>query len=426
MTTTAPTTNPLVKAARDLTEIERCHDELRAQAIAAGDDPDMPGGAAMVALGPVADIEAWNYFNASTEEYADHPDDRLRRAYTSEPDEEPDEERWPPQQLIGYWAGELRTCRGEDYADLVRTFPSDLNYLRASLAWAAEHDPARWPRLAGDVRRARITIENIVSAGRRADRSRIVCDRDHCEDKPRLVRVYSPRYVVGWTCITCSTHTPAEYRCEDRQHRAVPSAQTCPRLVGPRKARHLCGSRLRIVTAEPTSCFNVRCPSFAAPVEVLASDPDHDGWKCPACKHRYNDKELQRAHAKMLWRPEAERLVRLQEAVATLKAQGRGERTVRRWLAPRLELVDRCTECAAIWDLHEYPACPAHLPPEEEGGDPITCGGFLDERWHGDAEAVVEGWCDIATRKTWLWWPDLWRLHLTTRATPRETGMMAS
>ncbi|MCR1785319.1 hypothetical protein KVF89_22455 [Nocardioides carbamazepini] len=420
MTTTAKTSDPIVKVARDLTEIEHCHDELRAQAIAAGDDPNMPGGAAMVALGPVADIEAWNHLSAAAEDYG--------RPYVSLDDEEDDEQRWPPQQLIGYWAGELRRLRGEDYAGLVRTFASDLNYVRGSLAWAAEHDTARWPRFAGDVRRARLTIENIVSAGRRADRSRIVCDRDHCEKtpQPRLVRVYSPRYVVGWTCATCSTHTPAEYRCEDRNHPAPASAQPCTRMVGPRKDRHLCGSRTRVVTPEPTVCLNVRCRSFTAPVEVLASDPARDGWKCPSCKHRYTDTELQRAHAKMLWRPEADRLVRLQEAVATLKSQGRGERTIRRWLAPRLELVDRCTECAAIHDHREHPACPVLLPPEEDGGEPVVCGGELAERWHGDAEAVVEGWCDIATHTTWLWWPDLWRLHLTTRTTPRERGMMAS
>lgn len=412
MTTTAPTTNPLVKVARDLAEIELCHDELRAQAIAAGDDPNIPGGAAMVALGPVADLEAWNHLSAAAEDYG--------RPYVSLDDEEDDEERWPPQQLIGYWVGEWRRARGQDYADLVRGFASDLNYIRESLAWAAEHETTRWARFAADVRRARITIENIVSAGRRADRSRIVCDRDHCEKKPRLVRTYSPRYVIGWTCSICSTHTPAEYRCEDRYHLAPPSAQPCQRLVGPRKARHACGSRTRIVTAEPTVCLNVRCPSFDPPAEVRASDPDHDGWKCPSCKHRYNDTELQRAHARMLWRPEADRLVRLQEAVATLKSQGRGERTVRRWLAPRLELVDRCTECAAIWPLEEYNVCPADIPTDDEGGEPETCGGELAERWHGDAEAVVEGWCDIATHTTWLWWPDLWRLHLTTRATPRS------
>lgn len=77
----------------------------------------------------------------------------------------------------------------------------------------------------------------------------------------------------------------------------------------------------------PGTCFNTRCSSFAPPAEVLASDPARDGWKCPSCKDRYTDTELLRAHGRMLWRPEAERW-----AVATLISQGRGERTIRRWL----------------------------------------------------------------------------------------------
>ncbi|KAB2806981.1 hypothetical protein F9L07_28525 [Pimelobacter simplex] len=427
MTPTAQTDNPLVKVVRDLTEIERCYDELRAQAIASGDDPDIPGGAAMVALGPVADLETWAHLLDATESYADHPDARLRRRpYTSVDDEEDDEDRWPPQQIIGYWVGEWRRRRGEDYDGLHRTPGSDLNYLRGALGWAQEHEASAFPRFAADVRRARLTAENIVAEGRRSDRSRIVCDRDYCTKKPRLVRTYAPRFLVGWTCTTCHDHTPAEYRCEDRNHLVPASELACTRMVGAKGARHACGSRTRPVTPPPAACCNPRCPAFAPPVEIHASAPERDGWKCPACKHRYDDQELQRAHARMLWRPEADRLVRLQEAVATLKAQGRGERTVRRWLAPRLELVDRCTECAALWPVEEYPACPADLPPEEPGGDPVTCGGILDEHWHGDAEAVVEGWCDIATHTTWLWWPDLWRLHLTTRSTRRDKARLTA
>lgn len=423
--TTTPTA-PVVAVARDLTEIETCYAELRAQAIANGDDPELPGGDAMVALGPVADLEQWLNLADTTAAYAEHPIERLRRTYTSVEDEEDDDRRWPPQQLVAWWSGQWRSRRGEDYDGHRRTITTEANYLRSLLGWAAAGDEPRWEAFAADIRLARLLAENLVAFGRRADRSRIVCDRDHCTRRPRLVKTYSPRYVVGWTCTTCSTHTPAEYRCEDRNHRAHPSAQACARVVGPKRDRHPCGSRLRPITPEPATCFNTRCPSFAAPAPAWASDAEHDGWKCPACKHRYTDRELQQAHARMLWRPEAERWVRLQEAVATLKAQGRGERTVRRWLSPRLELVDRCTECAAIWDLNEYPACPATVPPEEPGGEPEHCGGLLAEHWHGDADAVVEGWCDPETHTTWLWWPDLWRLHLATRTTPRRNGMMAS
>lgn len=422
--TTIPTDNPIVKVARDLTEIGRCFEELRAQAIADGGNPDIPGGAAMVALGPVADLETWANLNDTTAAYQNHPDEHLRRIFTSEPDED-DDDRWPPQQVIAYWAGRWRAARGEDYDGLIRTTPSEMNYLRQTLDWALENE-SQWATFTTDIRRARLVAENLVAEGYRADRSRIVCDRDGCEKNPRLIKAYSPRYLAGWRCHGCDTFTPAEYRCTDRNHLQPPSAAPCDRLTGPRKARVRCSSPTVMVTDPPAACFNTRCSSFDPPAEVLASDPSRDGWKCPSCKHRYTDDELIRAHGRMLWRPEAERWVRMQEAVATLKSQGRGERTVRRWLAPRLELVDRCTECAAMWEHQEHPACPATLPPEEKGGDPVECGGLLEERWHGDAEAVVAGWCDPATHVTWLWWPDLWRLHLTTRTTPRTPGMMSA
>lgn len=416
--TVAPTDNVVVKVARDLTEMAARWAELHAQAIAHGSNPDIPGGDAMVALGPVANIELWANLNDTTEAYRNHPLERLRRSYTSEVDED-DDERWPPQQYVVYWAGRWRAQRGEDYPDLKPTGATEFAYIRQLVDWAAEHEP-QFAAFANDIRRARVKLENLVHAGLRADRSRVVCDRDHCTTHPRLIRTYSPKYLTGWTCTTCTTCTAAEYRCTDHNHPAPASGQPCARMVGPRKERTTCGAPTRVVTTRPATCFNTRCPSFAEPAETWASDPTRDGWKCPACKYRYNEREHQRAHAKMLLRPEAERWVRQQEATATLTTQGRGLRTVRRWLAPRLELVDRCTECAAIWELGEYETCPALIRPEP-GDEPEHCGGDLDEHWHGDAEAVVEGYCDISTHTTWLWWPDLWRLHLTTRRTATKT-----
>lgn len=411
--------DPVVRVARDLTEITLCRAELRSQAIADGANPTIPGGAAMVALGPVADLETWANLVDTTAALAEHPDEHRRRIFTSIDDED-DDDRWPPHQIIAFWAGRWRAERGEDYADLRRTPTTEANYVRQLLPWAVEHE-AEWPRFADSIHRARLAAENLVARGRTAERSRIVCDRPGCEKHPRLVKAYSPRYLIGWTCSTCNTHTPATYRCTANGHPAPVSAQRCTRRIGPRDDRHPCGSRTAPSTAAPAACSNPTCPdAFTPPAETWASDPQHDRWKCPSCRHHFTDAELQRAHARMLWRPEAERWVRLPEAIATLKAQGRGERTIRRWLAPHLELVDRCTECAAIWDHQEHPACPATV--RDSGGAEEPCGGLLVERWHGNAEAVVAGYCDPATHATWVWWPDLWRLHLATRSTIRAVS----
>lgn len=406
MTTTPIPLDPTVKVSRDLTEIAACYADLEAQAIADGDNPLIPGGPAMFALGPIANLETWEHLVQSTE--------RFNRPLTSAEDEDPDD-AWSATQLVHYWAGEWRQARGEDYDDLTRSMATELNYIRTALSWAREHEP-RWDAFAGDIRTARTRLENTVSAGRRSDRSRICCDRPTCTTKsPQLVRVYARRYLTGWTCTTCSTATDALYVCEDCRRPAPASAGRCTRIVGPKSDRHPCGGRLRHQPA-PEFCFTPTCPSFAQPTEVHASNPDDDQWKCPICKHYFDDRELQKAHARMLWRPEADRMVRLPEAIATLKAQGRGERTIRRWLAPTREEADRCTVCAALWAYQEYGTCPAEI---EEDGETEVCGGELAQVWVGN-ETVVEGWCELATRTTWLWWPDLWRLHLNTRTTPRS------
>lgn len=417
MTTETPTGNPVVKVARDLTEIAVLYIERRAQAIAKAADRAMPGGDAMVSLGPVADMELWANLNDTTETYRNHPDERLRRTYTSEVDED-DDEHWPAHQVIAYWAGRWRAQRGEDYADLKRSDTTEISYVRQLVDWAADHEP-QFATFATDIRRARLRMENLVHAGRRADRTRVVCDRDHCDKHPRLVRVYSPRFLVGWMCSTCGGQTPAEYRCTDHGHPVTASAQPCNRRIGRKGERTACGSNTAVITPRPAACCNTRCHSFEQPIEVWASDATRDTWKCPSCKHYYTPAEFQRAHARMLWSDKAGRWVRIQEAVSTLISQGRGERTVRRWLGPRLEQVDRCLDCAAIHPLHEYPACPAEVV-EHPGEDPVVCGGILEPRWHGNAEAVIGGYCEISTRTTWLWWPDLWTLHNTTRTTPRQ------
>lgn len=140
-----------------------------------------------------------------------------------------------------------------------------------------------------------------------------------------------------------------------------------------------------------------------------AGDEGDDRWKCPRCKHRFDDDAFRRAHATQLRSEKAEKYVALPDAIGTLKAQGRAERTIRKWLAPPLEHVaDRCAECEAQFEPGEYPACVA------ETWDGEVCGGLLRKVHAGDPEAVVAGFCELDTRRTWVFWPDLWRLHLTT------------
>lgn len=273
-----PEVPEVVKVARDLREILNLHDALLAQAIAAGDNADIPGGAAMVALGNVANVEAWENQQQATERYG--------RAYTSVADEDPDE-AWSAYQLIEFWSESWRAQHGDDY-DMRRTIGTEANYVRQRLEWAWENEP-HWRDFAADINRARVRLEDIVHAGKRVERTRIVCDR--CEEAPRLIRIYGQ----------------AESGAEDR-------------------------------------------------------------WKCPGCKVRFDADDIHRAHARMLHSAGAERWINQTDAIGTLKAQGRSERTVRSWLA----------------------------------------------------DGVGAGFCDPIDHSVWVWWPELWRKHLATPTRQRR------
>lgn len=317
---------PVVKVARDLTEILDLYARLPAQALNHADAHLMPGGHAMVALGNVANIEAWENLQQATERYG--------RAYTSVEDEDPDE-AWSTYQLLEFWSEDWRRIHGAEYdaEEFKRTVATEAKFLRTVLGWAWDNEP-RWDDFAGDIRRARVKLEDVVHAGKRADRVRVQCDR--CESGPRLLRI------LGKTEAT-------------------------------------------------------------------------DRWKCPRCKHRFTRDEMHRAHARQLQHEGAAKYVDHADAIGTLRVLGRAERTIRKWLAP-LSPKHQCEECGETWPHQEYPACPKK---DRRGED---CGGLLATVWVGDRDAVLSGYCDVATRKVRVWWPDLWTRHLTTQTRRRDAS----
>lgn len=115
-------------------------------------------------------------------------------------------------------------------------------------------------------------------------------------------------------------------------------------------------------------CDQVSCEDVPPRlIKVYGRELADDHWKCPRCKTKFDEDARKRAHAKQLRQEGAQRYVALPDAVGTLRAQGRPERTIRKW-------------------LHE---------------------------------SEVHGYCEIATRRTLVWWPDLWLLHLTTKTRDR-------
>jgi hypothetical protein len=291
--------SPVVKVARDLTAILDSYERLQAQAINLSAAPAMPGGAAMVALGNVANMEAWeNRQQAMERVVAGAYGERVTmRAYTSVADEDPDE-AWSAFQLIEFWSEDWRHIHSMDFEPTPNrprpTIASEANFVRWALDWAWDNEPY-WDDFAMDINRARVRLEDILAEGKRFEKSRIECDR--------------------------------------------------------------CDSKAGLIVFRGT-----------------ADDGSDDRWKCsnPACKARLNSDDVQRAHAKMLRSEGAERWVPQADAISLLKAQGRPEPTIRAWLA------------------------------EGEG-------------W---------GYCDPKTHQVWVWWPDLWRKHLTTPT--RKRGNLTS
>lgn len=276
---------PVVKVARDLREIVELHAKLLSQALHHGNSPLMPGGEAMAAVANVANIEAWEHRNQATER-TELGFEGYRKAYTSAEDEDPDE-AWSAYQLLEFWAEQWRREHDAEY-DMRRTIATEANFLNGLLNWAWDN-LIEWDDFAADVNRARVKLEDILHAGKRFERSRIVCNM--CDAAPRL-------------------------------------------LV----------------------------------FRGIADDGGDDQWKCPGCKHKFDPAGAHRAHAAMLRSDGAERWVPQADAIATLKAQGRPERTVRAWLS----------------------------------------------------EGVGSAYCDPVTHQVWAWWPGLWSRHLETPTRNRD------
>lgn len=354
--------SPVTKVARNLTAIVELASSLEEQAIEKANDRLMPGGLAMVALAPVANLNEWSeQLEAAEYRHQSNPD---RWAFPSIEDEDDWE---PPLQTLRFWSEAWRTHHGMAYGATV-SLSSEANFIRWALDWAWDNEQ-HWDNFAKDVADTRSRLESLLYAGTREERTRVVCDRDQCAgNPPRLIKVHAPRRADSLVCPGCM----ATYAPDSETHCRV-------------------------------------CDKPTALETVWVSNPADDRFKCPSCKTRFALDEFTRAHAKQLRSESAEKYVHLTDAIGTLRAQGRAERTIRKWLEPPVDhTADQCTECGARQAPDEYAACPESTI---FGAD---CGGQLSPIFEGNPEGIVGGYCDIDTHKVWVWWPDLWHLHLVT------------
>lgn len=165
-------------------------------------------------------------------------------------------------------------------------------------------------------------------------------------------------------------------------------------------------------------CDNPTCETPRRLVFVHGSTEAEDRWKCRSCSTWYDVDGFRRAMARQYRSSEAEKYIPLVDAIGVLRAQGRAERTIRKWLEPPLKhTADRCVECGAEWPPREYGTCRTPMVFKEQIA---VCGGDLVPVRRGDPDAIITGYCDLRTRRAFAWWPDLWRRHLSTQTRARS------
>jgi len=208
------------KVSRDLAEIIDLEQRLLAQAVntagAVVDGHSLPGGNAMVSLAPVGDLAVWSGRIARAERDWIAAEQRAGRTVvgpegqvvaideTRRPDWGADEDdSWEPAlQTLRFWSDHYRKVLGMQY-DLIPTITTEAKFLRHDtvLPWIVAHEP-NVEHFAQDINRARRRLENVVHAGSRAERTRVVCN--HCEKQPQLIKIYGKDPKLDrWKCPHC-------------------------------------------------------------------------------------------------------------------------------------------------------------------------------------------------------------------------------
>jgi transposase-like protein len=292
---TEPQPGPVVKVARDLTEIVRLAEQLPGQILEKPNDRLMPGGVAMVASAADADLGEWSEQIAYLE--LQHYETCLKVSHKRchiadhvlDEDDQHDED---PLRTLLWWSEERRERYGYPLDGRRATFQTEADFLR----WALDgmwRDEPRWEDFADDVNRTRRKLEDMLKAGQRQHRTRVPCDRPACGKHPMLVKIHG------------------ETEFDDR-------------------------------------------------------------YKCPTCKHWFDEHDFNEALKAHLRSKGAERFVPITEAIRLLAEQGRSKHTVRKWLA-------------------------------------------------AEKDAPTQAW-EFPTWRRMVWWPDLWTKHLTTQTRKRDAA----
>lgn len=293
-----------IQVSIDLDKIADMAARLHARALDRSDDSLMPGGEAMVAMGPAADLAAWT--------------DRLDRAEQIagpgrvDTEHELPDEMWPALQTLRYWSDDVRYRLGMDHEPPWRpTLVSEATFLRNRdvAMWIFDNEP-RWDDYAADVRTAKAKLETILHEGTRSETSRVDCP---CGDTRAMVLIWAKRYPIAWDCDTCGE-------------------------VG-------------VTDLEPHVEHEHREAAWE-------SDDDDDRWLCKGCRTRRTREQIEKMAVDQM-RHAPDKYKPLPDALHILAGVGWRKATVRGWLGPLDHRKDdRCDRCRTEHEPDAYAECP--------------------------------------------------------------------
>lgn len=155
-----------VDIARDLRAIKDMFDRLREAAINRANDRDLPGGDAMIMLGPIADVEAFGYMRMS---------EVMGRIDVGSVEEMLKDDVVPPLLFLAGWSDIVRQARNQP-TDLKATIAREVDYLRGSIDWMFSTDEygemvfLEVDDFASGLHGVVRAMENVLHEGERVDR----------------------------------------------------------------------------------------------------------------------------------------------------------------------------------------------------------------------------------------------------------------
>lgn len=166
---------------QNLSAIAEMFVKLRGEAINRAGDPNIPGGAAMVLLGPGADLEAFGY--AQMSELWGRTTGLTEIAIKGDIE--------PPLSFLASWADIIRAARGQEPSSKRARIDDEIRYIRASVDWilATDDDGDPWWIQVMDfidgLRKVRNAMENALKDGNRPEKINAECK--FCSKAVRLV-----------------------------------------------------------------------------------------------------------------------------------------------------------------------------------------------------------------------------------------------